>query len=321
VSRLERQCLRPTSPNKALSSHITGYPMEIPEKFRCCVCLSVARDAIRTDCPHRVCGTCVEAGALCKCPICPAIIPPGRPVDITFAADVAAARLSCGCGMDVPVLDAEDHTCEHIMALCAPPVSINNMFKAAYLGRRAPPPAPNRSTFSCPLCKEPNLSRQGLLDHCEQRHSDCVHRVAAICPICASMPWGEPTYISRDFLGHLRLRHRFEYDCFADYGEADEEAVLLRVMAESAKDAGLAPESPHHHDSSSSAQGHRRYSRSRSRSQRRSRSRARGRSPMVSQDRPQPFSPIPRDSPSSPQPPSWLDSMPRTPLASPIRTN
>ena len=102
---------------------------------------------------------------------------------------------------------------------------------------RAPAPALNRSTFTCPLCGERNLSQSGLLEHCDREHAG-RGAVAAVCPICLVMPWGDPNYVSRDFLSHLTMRHRCNYEEICDF-EADEETMLRRAMEESMRSAGV----------------------------------------------------------------------------------
>ena len=93
---------------------------------------------------------------------------------------------------------------------------------------------PNRATFSCPICKSPNLDCSSLLEHCNTQHSgarvqavrshitsfilirySCLNILfKQVCPICSSMPWGNRDQLSGDFISHLNLRHKFEYDTF-----------------------------------------------------------------------------------------------------------
>lgn len=119
-------------------------------------------------------------------------------------------------------MDAENHHCSHSEGKKA---AVNQV-------PDAPPPAANRSTFICPVCKEANLSRNGLLEHCRKKHRS---RVAAVCPICLAMPWGDASYISKDFVSHLNLRHKCDYETITDFG-LDEQAMLQKALKASQVD-------------------------------------------------------------------------------------
>lgn len=209
--------------------------MEIPEEFRCCICLSTPERALQTGCPHLVCMSCVVSGSLKACPVCRHELSAEHTADEAFAERMAAAVLTCECGLKVPVLEAVAHSCESLqkkrkeMADAAPPPFASS--------QKTPPPAANRSTFACPLCEEGvNLTTQGLLEHCERVHGR--QRVSAVCPVCAAMPWGDPNYRSGDILSHLRLRHKCDYAVLADF-ETSEEEALKRALEASVQDAGI----------------------------------------------------------------------------------
>lgn len=89
---------------------------------------------------------------------------------------------------------------------------------------------PNRYTFPCPYCPEKNFDQEGLVEHCKLFHSTDTKSV--VCPICASMPWGDPNYRSANFREHIQRRHRFSYDTFVDY-DADEEDMMNQVLQRS----------------------------------------------------------------------------------------
>lgn len=210
--------------------------MQIPEEFRCCICLSTPEQSLLTQCPHRVCATCADSGGLTACPVCRAELPADRPLDEAFARHVAESVIRCDCGVEVPVLEAEAHSCESTRKRKRPSVVPPS-------ATRRPPVTPNRSTFACPLCDERNLTSQGLMEHCERVHMSGGRGgpVSATCPICLAMPWGDPTYVSRDFISHLRLRHRCDYTVLTDF-EADEEAMLRRALRDSMCSAGYEQE-------------------------------------------------------------------------------
>jgi len=88
----------------------------------------------------------------------------------------------------------------------------------------------NRQTFKCPYCTQSNLTFDGLRGHCNQQHP--LGKKDVVCPICASMPWGDQNQKSIDFIGHLNLRHKFEYDNYVDFGISEEE-MMNRAISDS----------------------------------------------------------------------------------------
>ncbi|XP_050005518.1 E3 ubiquitin-protein ligase RNF138-like isoform X1 [Alexandromys fortis] len=98
----------------------------------------------------------------------------------------------------------------------------------AYLEDNAIPS--DQPSFDCPLCEEANMTRQRLLDHCNSNHAS--HVVPSICPICLSLPWGNPTQLTRNFVSHLNERHQFDYGAFMNL-HLDEETQYQIAVEES----------------------------------------------------------------------------------------
>ncbi|XP_054841495.1 E3 ubiquitin-protein ligase RNF138 isoform X2 [Eublepharis macularius] len=90
--------------------------------------------------------------------------------------------------------------------------------------------ASGQPTFKCPLCQETNFTRQRLLDHCNSSHLYQID--AVICPICVSLPWGDPTQVTRDFVSHLNQRHQVDYGDFTNL-QLDEETLFQNAIEES----------------------------------------------------------------------------------------
>nr|XP_033789654.1 E3 ubiquitin-protein ligase RNF138-like isoform X2 [Geotrypetes seraphini] len=78
------------------------------------------------------------------------------------------------------------------------------------------------SMFQCPVCQENGFDRKSLVEHCNSQHSTQI--IAKVCPICASLPWGDPTYVSSNLVGHLNARHKFIYE--GEYAMLGQGAIL-----------------------------------------------------------------------------------------------
>ncbi|KAJ8279873.1 hypothetical protein COCON_G00069390 [Conger conger] len=83
--------------------------------------------------------------------------------------------------------------------------------------------------FNCPYCQQGGLDEPGLLEHCNTNHRADPRRV--VCPICVSLPHGDPTYRSADFIGHINHRHRYYSADFMDVAHNDTISQQAAILA------------------------------------------------------------------------------------------
>ncbi|XP_060772065.1 E3 ubiquitin-protein ligase RNF138 [Neoarius graeffei] len=84
-------------------------------------------------------------------------------------------------------------------------------------------------TYDCPYCQEGGLDDLDLRDHCNNNHLNDPRQV--VCPVCVSLPHGNPLYTSRNFIGHLNLRHSYYIDDITNIYQNDDvnlQDALLR---------------------------------------------------------------------------------------------
>ncbi|CAN0155262.1 unnamed protein product [Lampetra planeri] len=196
--------------------------------FICPICLEVFTAPWDTGCGHTFCEACLHRClstqqpqcAVCRSPLAARDARRNEAVERTMAEMLAPCS---ACSEKVRVSDFRAHTSTCAQAQKAQIAFQTPTTTAASLG-------PNRFTFMCPYCGTRNLDQDDLLRHCiERHHSD---RTRVVCPVCASMPWGDPNYCSSNFIQHLTHRHRFSYDTYVDY-QADDDSTLQEVLQRS----------------------------------------------------------------------------------------
>ncbi|CAI9150799.1 unnamed protein product [Rangifer tarandus platyrhynchus] len=65
--------------------------------------------------------------------------------------------------------------------------------------------------------------------HCPLCHGSIVPMT---CPICVSLPWGDPSQVTRNFVSHVNQRHPFDYGEFVNL-QLDEETPYQTAVEES----------------------------------------------------------------------------------------
>ncbi|CAL1544013.1 unnamed protein product [Lymnaea stagnalis] len=65
-------------------------------------------------------------------------------------------------------------------------------------------------SYTCPHCSKMGFSESSLHEHVSADHADTSAEV--VCPICASLPGGDPNHVTDDFASHLTVEHRTPRD-------------------------------------------------------------------------------------------------------------
>ncbi|BFZ19888.1 hypothetical protein BsWGS_22927 [Bradybaena similaris] len=209
-------------------------PQATEDEFKCAICMECFTQPCRTHpCQHVYCLECVQNLHSQSNPHCPQCrcdiqcVMPARDVEL----QMSHCHILCTeCNILVPALSLKQHR------VVCPGVDRLKAAATQSVHRRAGAASsmgPNRSTFKCPYCDQSNLLCYQLIEHCNAAHSTCATKV--VCPICASMPWGDQNLKSSNFIRHLNMRHKFEYDTYVDYDQ-DDDAMLQAALQASLQD-------------------------------------------------------------------------------------
>uniref|UniRef100_A0A8C5R6L9 RING-type E3 ubiquitin transferase n=1 Tax=Leptobrachium leishanense TaxID=445787 RepID=A0A8C5R6L9_9ANUR len=203
------------------------------DRFMCPICLEILDGPMRVNCGHIFCSPCLHQCLKQKnplCGVCRCSLSPGRRA-VELDRLMETFETSCkGCSRKMFVSQLRTHAAQCSKYETYVMEGIKSVQKEQTPHTRD---VPNRFTFVCPFCREHNLDQEGLVEHCKKYHS--TDPTPVVCPICASMPWGDPSYRSGNFMFHVQRRHRFSYDTFVDYN-VDEESMMHEALVRSLMD-------------------------------------------------------------------------------------
>lgn len=204
--------------------------------YICPVCFDIFENPVNINCGngHVFCFRCVtrctQFQSRHSCPVC------RLPFDLNSlvrAVEIETfikshSSLCQGCQRKFPLEGIKYHESK-----CRD-LQLKQMECAKSLNHGTPnSQVPNRFTFKCPYCPLEHLDQDALVKHCNQTHYN--ERSQVVCPICSSMPWGDPNYRSSNFVQHLNTRHRFEYDTYVDF-QQDDDAMMAAAIEASMKE-------------------------------------------------------------------------------------
>jgi Drought induced 19 protein (Di19), zinc-binding/Zinc finger, C3HC4 type (RING finger) len=177
---------------------------EVNPNYKCNICLLILEDPVQHKiCSNNFCSECLNqllsTSVKASCPICRnQIFPEDLYLNDELLAQIRSDDYKCVCDEIFKYSNYNSHStyCRGLEP------DIKNLVM------KPKDKVTNRWTFQCPVCNAKNLDRQGLIDHVKRSHKG----ERAVCPICVSMPWGDPNYVTSNFLSHLQTRHKFDYD-------------------------------------------------------------------------------------------------------------
>ena len=197
---------------------------EIKDEFQCRICLGVLEVPVFHDlCSNHFCSECINGHIALNtsqpCPVC------RQPIEadcispnLSLQRKIAVKKYSCSCGETLQYSQYNSHqqVCTHLKSVIKRAVSLTSKPNRKVV---------NRHTYKCPCCEMKHLDRAGLIKHFKRQHKG----MSGVCPICAVMPWGDPSYVTSNLLRHLKTRHKFDYDTFIDF-ELNEQEMLNKVI-------------------------------------------------------------------------------------------
>ena len=176
----------------------------IENQFLCTICLQVlSQPVFHSVCGKYFCKACLDQFLLTSqnsaCPNCRGVLNQQQIlIDSRMQSRIEVQLFDCLCGIQITYSRLNEH-----LASCS---SMRTDVRSTVVKPKEK--VVNRWTYECPQCHLKNLDRAGLVNHFSERHRGR----SGVCPICKVMPWGDPNYVSNDLSGHLKMRHKMDYE-------------------------------------------------------------------------------------------------------------
>ncbi|XP_071011805.1 E3 ubiquitin-protein ligase RNF138 [Oncorhynchus clarkii lewisi] len=192
--------------------------LQTPSEDECPICRSTPTDPHHpAACSHVFCRPCLTRSVmwLPHCPVCRA----EAQVDDIRPVRVKTGTMVVRLGQPLPGLSG----------LSTPATrSVAGDVQSSVV----------RMTFVCPFCQESCLDARDLWIHCNGKHY--YDNRPVVCPVCVSLPHGNPHQISRNFIMHLNLRHCYYAEKYTNTHQTDM-LNLQDGIIESLQDTNLNP--------------------------------------------------------------------------------